>query len=92
MTMKPDRLVKRTAIAMTVATAAVAAPLIETAHAARSFANCKAMNRVYAHGVGKPGARDRTSGTPVTNFKHNRSLYNANRSRDRDGDCDCEKR
>ena len=61
--------------------------------AARSFANCTALNRVYPHGVGKPNAVDRTSGSrKVTNFKRSLALYNANRGSDRDGDgIACEK-
>jgi hypothetical protein len=61
--------------------------------AAKSFANCTALNKVYPHGVGRKGARDKTSGTPVTSFKVSNSLYNANRGSDRDGDgIACEKR
>jgi len=52
----------------------------------RTFANCDAMHKVYAHGVGKPGARDKTSGTPVTTFKRSTPLYNANTKSDRDKD------
>jgi excalibur calcium-binding domain-containing protein len=44
----------------------------------RSFRNCAAMNKVYPHGVGRKHARDQTSGTPVTNFKRSKRLYNAN--------------
>ena len=44
------------------------------------------MHKVYKHGVGKPKAHDRTSGTPVTNFKHSLALYRANKKSDRDGD------
>ncbi len=64
------------------------------AHAqARVFANCDAMHRVYAHGVGKSGAHDQTSSTPVTNFKRNNALYRANKKSDRDGDgISCEAR
>jgi hypothetical protein len=54
--------------------------------AATKYKNCKKLNQVYPHGVGKPGSRDKTSGTPVTNFKVSRSLYNANKGKDRDGD------
>ena len=62
------------------------------ADAARTYANCTKLNRVYPHGVGKPGARDKTSGTPVTNFKRSRALYRANKGSDRDGDgIACEK-
>jgi len=71
--------------------------------AARHFATCAALNRVYPHGVGLSGARDHTSGTPVTSFKRSGPLYLANngpRNRatgeydlDRDNDhIACEKR
>ena len=44
------------------------------------------------YGVGKPGAHDKTSGTPVTNFKKSKALYKANSGSDRDGDgIACEK-
>ena len=60
---------------------------------ARTFKNCTDMNKVYPHGVGRPGARDKTSGTPVTNFKRSKALYNANTKSDRDRDgIACEKR
>jgi hypothetical protein len=61
--------------------------------AAKQFENCTALNKVYPHGVGRKGARDKTSGTPVTTFKVSNSLYNANHGSDRDGDgIACEKR
>ena len=61
--------------------------------AAKTYQNCTAMNKAYPHGVGRPGARDKTSSTPVTNFKVSSSLYAANRKSDRDGDgVACEKR
>ncbi|MET1060766.1 MAG: excalibur calcium-binding domain-containing protein [Nocardioides sp.] len=53
---------------------------------AKEFKNCTAMHKVYKHGVGKPKAHDKTSGTPVTNFKHSLALYKANKKSDRDGD------
>ena len=61
--------------------------------AAKDFANCTALNKVYPHGVGKPNAVDRTSGSRrVTDFKRSLALYNANRDSDRDGDgIACEK-
>ncbi len=61
---------------------------------ATSFANCKALNQVYAHGVGRPGAIDLTSGAPpVTTFKRSLALYQANTGRDRDEDgIACERR
>jgi excalibur calcium-binding domain-containing protein len=45
----------------------------------------------YPHGIGKLGARDRTSGDPVTNFRRSTALYraaigyNAGFDRDKDG-------
>lgn len=71
---------------------AVTAPA-EASSKARTFANCTDMNRVYPHGVGRPGARDRTSGIPVRNFKRSKALYKANTKSDRDKDgIACEKR
>ena len=37
--------------------------------------NCTQVNKAYPHGVGKIGAIDTTSGTPVTNFKRSNALY-----------------
>ncbi len=52
------------------------------------FANCAALNKVYPHGVGKPGARDHTASgkNPVTNFTINAAVYDANTARDGDKD------
>lgn len=57
------------------------------------FKNCKALNRRYAHGVGRVGARDKTkSGDPVTNFRRSNRLYRLNQHLDRDNDkIACEK-
>jgi hypothetical protein len=67
-------------------------PVTSTGAAVRSFKNCTAMNRVYPHGVGRTGARDHTSGTPVTNFRRSNAGYSRNRARDRDRDgIACEK-
>jgi hypothetical protein len=58
--------------------------------------NCTHVNKSYSHGVGKVGARDKTSGTPVTNFKRSNFLYktamryNKGLDRDKDGIA-CEK-
>jgi len=61
--------------------------------AATTYKNCTALNKAYPHGVGRKGARDKTSGTPVTNFKASNSLYAANSGSDRDRDgIACEKR
>jgi hypothetical protein len=51
------------------------------------------MQTVYPHGVGRPGAVDQTSGTPVTTFERSDALYSANSESDRDGDLiACEKK
>ena len=58
--------------------------------------NCTIVNKRFPHGVGKLRAHDRTTGTPVTNFRRSTLLYNRamsyNRSLDRDRDgIACEK-
>lgn len=60
------------------------------------FANCTALNKVYKHGVGQRGAKDKTSGKPVRTFYASTPLYTAiiknNRGLDRDRDgIACEK-
>jgi hypothetical protein len=61
----------------------------------KRYANCTALNKVYPHGVGKPGAVDKVSGRskPVRNFTKNAAVYKLNTARDRDKDgIACEKR
>jgi hypothetical protein len=58
--------------------------------------NCTHVNHRYRHGVGRVGAHDKTSGTPVTNFERSTFLYRTamryNRGLDRDKDgIACEK-
>ncbi|BEL05499.1 hypothetical protein Q0Z83_036900 [Actinoplanes sichuanensis] len=63
--------------------------------AAKRYANCAALNKVYKHGVGLKGAKDKVRGKtkPVTTFTRNNAVYKANKSRDRDKDgIACEKR
>lgn len=72
--------------------ASVGAASTAEAAKAKEYKNCTALNRDYPHGVGKPGARDQTSGTPVTSFKRSKALYDANKKSDRDKDgIACEK-
>lgn len=64
--------------------------------AAKKYANCAALNKVYKHGVARKGAKDKVSGhtKPVTNFTVNTAVYTANKAkldRDKDGVA-CEKR
>ena len=87
-----------TAALLTVPLAATAGSA-DAAAAAKpaKYKNCTALNKGYPHGVGKKGARDRTSGKPVTTFKRSTKIYNAamkaNRGLDRDKDgIACEKR
>jgi hypothetical protein len=51
---------------------------------------CALVNAKYPHGVGKVGARDHTTGSPVNNFKRSNALYakamSFNKSLDRDKD------
>lgn len=86
------------ALPATVATVATAQPatslravsVVKPQVVKYKFKNCTALNKVYAHGVGKSGARDHTSGTPVTDFKVSTSLYKKiikyRKSLDRDKD------
>lgn len=74
---------------------AVAAP----AHAGATgiYKNCDALHSKYKHGVGRAGARDRTSGTPVTTFTRSTKAYNTAMSNNRRLDADkdgiaCERR
>ena len=77
----------KTAVALaaaTLATIAITAPA--DAATPHKFANCDAMHRVFPHGVGLFGARDHTSGTPVTNFTRAPKWYSLNTASDRDKD------
>jgi hypothetical protein len=50
------------------------------------------LTEYFKHGIGRAGARDHTSGTPVTNLKRSHRLYRLNRGLDRDHDgVACEK-
>lgn len=80
--------------AMSVLTVGMAVPA-EGATQAKEYKNCTELNKKYPHGVGKKGAKDKVSGSsrPVTNFKVDTALYNANKKSDRDKDgVACEKR
>jgi hypothetical protein len=60
------------------------------------YKNCTNLNKKYPHGVGKVGARDKTSGEPVTTFRRSTRIYRIamsyNRGLDRDKDgIACEK-
>ena len=61
------------------------------------YKNCTNLNKRFPHGVGRANARDKTSGTPVTNFRRSTRIYRATTSynggldRDKDGIA-CEKK
>lgn len=54
-------------------TAVPVAPAV--AHTTGIHDNCTKLRQRWAHGVGKRGAVDQTSGTPVTNFNRNTDAY-----------------
>jgi len=71
------------------------APNADAATKPIKYKNCAALNKVYKHGIGKPGAKDKTASgkKPVTNFTKSTKVYNLNRHLDRDKDkISCEKR
>ena len=69
----------RTSVLATVAIGAVLTGL-PSAEAAtpKHFTSCAQLQRSYPHGVGKSGAKDKTSGKAVKNFKVDTALYKAN--------------
>ena len=79
--------------AVILASTSVGVAQASTDREAIRYSNCTALHKRYPHGVGRWGARDHTSGTPVTNFKRSTRLYRQNRHLDRDKDgIACEKR
>jgi hypothetical protein len=84
-----------------IAGALLAVPVVGVASPADAvvhrWKNCTIVNQRLPHGVGLNRAHDKTSGVPVTNFRHDSTMYrkamNANRGLDRDKDgIACEKR
>jgi hypothetical protein len=59
-----------------------------------AYKNCTQLTKVYKHGIGKKGARDKVASgkKPVTTFLVNDQGYTANKKLDRDKDgIACEK-
>jgi hypothetical protein len=88
-------LIGAVALASAQSAVAISEPSI-SARAPALYKNCTNFNKRYPHGVGKLTARDKTSGTPVTNFRRSTRIYNIamrwNRGLDRDKDgIACEK-
>lgn len=88
MTMKRIAVLLVVTVAFAAGTAGAATP--------RLYKNCTNLNKRYPHGLGRLGARDKTSGEPVTSFKRSTRLYriaisyNKGLDRDKDGIA-CEK-
>jgi hypothetical protein len=88
--------VQRAAILVVLSIALLLAGTAE-AKIPRLYKNCTNLNAKYPHGLGKVGARDKTSGDPVTTFKRSNRLYriamsyNKGLDRDKDGIA-CEKK
>jgi hypothetical protein len=81
------------AATLTLAVGVVASASSAQAVKPKTYKNCTQLNKVYPHGVAKPGARDRTSGVPVTGFTVDKKTYNLNTKSDRDKDgIACEKK
>jgi Excalibur calcium-binding domain len=88
--------VARGVVVVVVLIAALLAASAASARIPPLYKNCTNLNKRYPHGIGKVGARDHTSGTPVTNFKRSTRIYRLamshNRGLDRDKDgIACEK-
>lgn len=83
-----------TAVCTLALSAAAVVAITSPAEAAnKQYKNCTALNKDYKHGVGKPGAKDKTSSVPVTTFTRNAAIYKKNTKSDRDKDgIACEKR
>ena len=60
----------------------LALPLVpstaDAAPKARHYSSCAALQKDYQHGVGRKGAKDKTSGTKVTTFTVNDKVYGMN--------------
>lgn len=90
--------VARVAVATLLTAGLVAATAVSASAAVpapKKYANCTALNKVYKHGVGRKGAKDKVSGKtkPVTDFTVYTATYNLNKAkldRDKDGIA-CEK-
>jgi hypothetical protein len=90
LTQSPSRLAVFVATLIATAVLTIALASLAAAATPALYKNCTSLNKKYPHGLGKKGARDRTSDTPVTNFKRSTKLYNLamshNRGLDRDKD------
>lgn len=74
------RILPAVAVATVLGTSLISVTTADATVPARSYVNCKALNKVYKHGVARKGAHDRVKGTtkPVTNFKVRTKVYHLN--------------
>ena len=70
--MKPLLVLATISLALAAPTAAA---VRTTGAVPKLYKNCTNLNKKYPHGLGRANARDKTSGTPVTNFKRSTRLY-----------------
>lgn len=80
------KLVALTAVLAMAGPLAVLSPASADAATVKTYKNCTALHKVYKNGVGKKGAKDKTSGKPDTSFKVSAALYKANEKLDGDKD------
>lgn len=90
-------LVSTTAMASLLVGGFVLAPAASAGAATKpkAYKNCTELNKVYKHGVGRTGAKDKVSGRtkPVTTFTRSTAVYKLNTKSDRDHDgIACEKK
>ena len=83
---------KKVIVALVAATLVFGSAGAAHAEKPKAYKNCTALNKVYPNGVGKKGAKDKTSGERVTWFEVNTKVYKLNTKSDRDNDgIACEK-
>lgn len=63
------------AITLGIAIGGVTVAVPADAHTTGIHDNCTNLNKKWPHGVGRRGARDQTSGTPVVNFFRSTKQY-----------------
>lgn len=76
-----SRRITAAALSFAVLSLPLAAVSADAAPKAKHYKNCAALNKVYPHGVGKSGAKDKTTSKtskPVTTFTRSTKVYTYN--------------
>jgi hypothetical protein len=69
----------RRGVAVTMVAALLGAGAVASdAATPKSYKSCRALHKDYPHGVGRAGARDKTSGRRVTTFRVSTRVYRYN--------------